>query len=117
MKCRYVHSQLEIYLDREIPPAERRRLQAHLAQCIDCRRELDELDALQSQIRNSLRLLVGRALPASDAWERIQASIHSSKFPLANNQPARREAAPPDWHPLVFSSSWSAFCLPRGAWW
>jgi anti-sigma factor RsiW len=115
MQCRYVLSQLEIYLNREIPPAERRRLQAHLAKCLDCRQELDELDALQHLIRNSLRLLVGRAFPASDAWERIRENIDSNKFPLAN-QAARRAAAPPDWHPLVFSSNWSAFCLPRGAW-
>jgi anti-sigma factor RsiW len=116
MQCRYVLSQLEIYLNREIPLVERRRVQAHLARCSDCRRELDELDALQSLIRSSLRMLVGRAFPASDAWDRIQENIHSSEFRLASQKP-RHTTAPPAWHPLMFSSNWSAFCLPRGAWW
>ncbi len=116
MKCRYALSQLEIYLNREIPPAERRRLQAHLAKCLDCRQELDELDALQSLIRNSLRLLAGRAFPTSGAWDRIQESIRSGSFPLIN-QPARPETSPSAWHPPLFSNTWPTFCLPRGAWW
>jgi hypothetical protein len=116
MKCRYVLSQLDTYLSREIPPAVRHQLQTHLAQCPYCRQELDELDALQRLIRNSLRRLAGRAFSGNDAWERIQESIHSGSFSMIN-QPTSLEATHPDWHPLQFSSNWAGFCLPRGAWW
>ncbi len=116
MKCRYAVSQLEIYLNREIPPAERRRLQAHLAICPDCRQELDELDALQSLIRASLRRLAARAFPTSGAWDRIQESIHANNFPLTS-QPSRPGGALPGWQAPLFSNTWPAFCLPRGAWW
>jgi len=36
------------YLDRRSAPDARARLEAHLAQCVDCRRELEDLRALGS---------------------------------------------------------------------
>ena len=116
MKCKFVLSRLEIYLNREILPGERRYIQDHLAKCLDCRQELDELDALQNTIRDSLRLLTTRADPAANTWERIQEDIHAGRY-LQLNQPARAEATLPGWHPLQFSNNWPGFCLPRGAWW
>lgn len=116
MKCKYVLSRLEIYLNREIPPSERRHIQAHLAKCLECRQELDELDVLQNAIRYSLRLLATRAFPSTNTWERIQGDIHAGRYLLVS-QPTHAEAILPGGHPLQFSNNWSGFCLPRGAWW
>lgn len=116
MKCKYVLSRLEIYLNREILPGERRHIQTHLAKCLECRQELDELDALQNAIRDSLHLLATRAFPSANTWERIQEDIHAGRY-LQLNQPVRAKAILPGGHPLLFSNNWSGFCLPRGAWW
>lgn len=114
MKCGNVLSKLEIYLNHETPPIERRRIQDHLARCMSCRQELDELDVLQNRVRNSMRLLATRAFPAADSWERIQENIHAGAN-LSLNQPARA-GSPVDWQSLLLPSNWSVFCLPRSTW-
>lgn len=42
---------LSAYIDGELPPAETRRLEAHLATCAECRRELDQLRRLRTLLR------------------------------------------------------------------
>lgn len=115
MKCGNVLSKLEIYLNRETPPAERRHIQEHLARCMNCRQELDELDVLQNRVRNSMRLLATRAFPAADSWEHIQENIYAGAH-LSLNQSAHA-GSPVDWQPLLLPSNWSTFCLPRSTWW
>ena len=53
--------QLSAYLDGELVDAAREQLEAHLADCADCRRELAEL----RQVRALLRALPTPALPRS----------------------------------------------------
>jgi len=42
---------LSAHLDDEVTPEERTRIEAHLAGCSECSRELEDLDAARSAIR------------------------------------------------------------------
>lgn len=42
MNCERIEAQLIAYLDAKAKPAERRNVEAHLAECADCRQRVDE---------------------------------------------------------------------------
>jgi anti-sigma factor RsiW len=42
MNCERIEGQLIAYLDTKAKPAERRNVEAHLAECADCRQRVDE---------------------------------------------------------------------------
>ena len=46
MKCKYMQSRLNRYLDGELPPEEARRLERHLGECPQCRHAREELEGL-----------------------------------------------------------------------
>jgi anti-sigma factor RsiW len=50
MSCEHLHEQLNALLDGELPPAEAAALAAHLADCPDCARTLQELAELRVAI-------------------------------------------------------------------
>jgi hypothetical protein len=51
-------SQVVAYLDRMVPRAERDRIEAHLAECAECRDEIVEARELMRQARRPRRLLI-----------------------------------------------------------
>jgi anti-sigma factor RsiW len=77
--------ELSAYLDGEIDEAERRRVEAHLADCADCRALLDDL---RQMVRRS-RALDDRP-PSHDLWPGIEARIASAStadvIPLATRR-------------------------------
>jgi anti-sigma factor RsiW len=75
MKCREARSLLGDYLADELSSNQRRALQAHLFQCAECRKELDELAAMQRQISESLHLRVLMESPPPQGWNRIKARL------------------------------------------
>jgi anti-sigma factor RsiW len=45
MTCKRIQRRLSAFLDRELPPAEARRIEQHLASCLACSREARTLGA------------------------------------------------------------------------
>lgn len=85
MKCRY-HRRLASYQVGLLSAAERKRLEAHLATCADCRQELADLEA-------TTRLL-GRVKPVdapAPTWGQVQSRL----------TPRRRQRSPlRQWSPV-----------------
>ncbi len=72
--------QLSAYLDKQVSPAERATIDAHLQQCSECRAELESLRQTVAMLHSLPRVAVPRAFTLSEA----QAGI-------------RRPAAAPGW--------------------
>ena len=80
MNCREVQERLVAYLDGEVAPSERELIQAHLAGCDACRRELAALSATRSRVSRFLQMKAAQAAPSPQAWSRLQARL-SKKAP------------------------------------
>ena len=81
MTCWYWHRRLSDYLDEELAPASRRRLQAHLSRCAAARALLAEL----AELKAATRALEHPELPAG-SWARLGARLAAA--PAAPPQPA-----------------------------
>jgi hypothetical protein len=75
MSCQETTVMMVAYLDQELSPLERKRVAAHLAGCEACRRELAALSTLQDRVRRSLHQQAAQAVPAPDAWDRLQGTL------------------------------------------
>jgi len=75
-------NQLSAYLDRELSPDERARVDAHVASCVTCRAVLDDLKAIVV----TAPYYEGEA-PKRDLWAGIQQGISGAKeVPLIGRQ-------------------------------
>lgn len=75
-------NQLSAYLDGELSPAERARVDEHVASCAACRTVLDDLKAIVVTAP-----YYGGAEPKRDLWAGIQAGISEQKeVPLAGRR-------------------------------
>ncbi|MBN2495685.1 MAG: zf-HC2 domain-containing protein [Deltaproteobacteria bacterium] len=81
MRCRRARKLLSAYLDRELEPRRRERLETHLTQCQACAAALEQLSAQSEALADALPApavppaLRGRVLAALDArapWHRRQ---------------------------------------------
>jgi anti-sigma factor ChrR (cupin superfamily) len=81
MKCREVNELLVAYLDGEVTPSEQTLIQAHLAGCDVCRKELAALSATQSRVSRSLQVRAAQAAPSPQAWSRLQARLAKEARP------------------------------------
>jgi hypothetical protein len=79
MNCQETTAMMVAYLDQELSPSERKMVAAHLAECDSCRRELAALSAVQGRVRRSLHQQAVEAVPASDAWVRLQATLAAAR--------------------------------------
>jgi hypothetical protein len=75
MKCREVKGALVAYLDGEVMPSERTLIEAHLAGCESCEKELSALGSSRGQVTDSLRTMAAQAAPSPHAWSHLQARI------------------------------------------
>jgi anti-sigma factor RsiW len=75
MKCREVRKALVAYLDGEIMPSERTLVDAHLAGCDSCARELATLGSSRRTLAGSLKTMAAQAIPSPQAWIHLQASL------------------------------------------
>lgn len=73
MKCREVRMTLVAYLDGEVAPSERTAIDAHLARCNSCEKELAALGRTRIRIAEGMRRLASEAAPPKNAWTRLQA--------------------------------------------
>ena len=75
MKCREVRKAFVAYLDGEVMPSERTLIDAHLAGCDSCARELATLGSSRRTLAGSLKILAGQASPSPQAWIHLQARL------------------------------------------
>lgn len=59
--------QIAAYIDRGLSGAERDEIEAHLAECAECRRHVLDTDELMQRVRRPKRLVIGSALVAAAA--------------------------------------------------
>ncbi len=69
MKCQEVNKLLVAYLDGEVTPSERTLIQAHLAGCDFCQKELAALSVTQSRVSQSLQVRAAQAAPLAAGLE------------------------------------------------
>lgn len=79
MNCQETTAMMVAYLDQELSPSERRMAAAHLADCEACRRELAALSTLRDRVRRSLHEQAAQAVPAPDAWTRLQGALGAAQ--------------------------------------
>ncbi len=75
MNCREVHRLFVAYLDREVIPSEQTMIEAHLAGCALCERDLSALRSTRSRLNESLRTQAAQAAPSPQAFTRLQARL------------------------------------------
>jgi anti-sigma factor (TIGR02949 family) len=77
--CSRIAEQLDLFLDREIPPRERQEIAEHIAECPECAHELASRQAFRQRLRGAVRGVeappdfvsaVGRRLPVSGSRPR-----------------------------------------------
>jgi anti-sigma factor RsiW len=68
--CSHVASLLEKYVDGELRPEERVPVEEHVKGCHRCQRELQELTALRSHLREAVEAGVADA-PLAGIWEGV----------------------------------------------
>lgn len=78
MDCASFDERLADYLEGDLAPADRRRLEAHLASCVRCTALVRDLE----QIRASASSLPELA-PSRDLWEDIASRIEAPVVPFA----------------------------------
>ena len=69
--CKYFRSLADQYIEGELTAEQMRELEAHIAECEECRREFDELKALKDAIRST------RVETPEGLHERIMSAVKS----------------------------------------
>ena len=77
MDCKEVKQLLAAYLDNEVTVEERRQIDAHLAVCPDCKKELDELAAAQNSLRQAFHAATSRTEYHRDTWRELQPELEA----------------------------------------
>ncbi len=75
MKCREVRKTLAAYLDSEVTPSERLMIEAHLARCESCEKELVALGVTRTRVADSLQRVAAQYTPSDMAWSSLRARI------------------------------------------
>jgi len=75
MNCHQSKELLLAYLDNEINPSERRLIQAHLAGCESCQRELVLLSQTRNLVSQSLNIRAAQTAPSPQALSLLQARL------------------------------------------
>ena len=79
MDHRQVGDLLIGYLDNELSSEERRQVDAHLASCLACRRDLEALKASQQALRQALAVEASDAAPSPQSWSRLQLELEDQR--------------------------------------
>jgi anti-sigma factor RsiW len=101
--------QLSAYLDHELDPTERARVAAHLAECADCRRVLEDL----GRITGAARAYQGEP-PAKDGWPGILRAIEADRVIALPVRPADRRGL--GWRHLIAAGLVMAAAGLSGGW-
>jgi hypothetical protein len=85
MRCEQAQDQLSDYLDQALSAPERQALDAHMAECADCRRELEELRLVTELLH---------AVPAEPMPEMLPNRIFAALAALPDEAPQPATAGP-----------------------
>src|SRR6266849_8102176 len=80
MDCKQLRENLDLYVDRELSENAIAETEAHLSECVACRRAVEQLELLRTTVR---QVVGGQKLPAGLS-ERVQSK---SRPPLAARHP------------------------------
>src|SRR3990172_7285919 len=86
MNCQETRKLLFAFQEGEVAPSEGTAIQAHLAGCDGCRRELASISSFQSRLRRSLRVSASRSNPSPQAWSLLEARLGAAQ----RDPPGRR---------------------------
>ncbi len=70
---------LTAYLDDEVTAEQRRAIEAHLATCRICPKELDGLRRAQEILRRSFKSSAAGVEPPPQAWQQLQPALDVSR--------------------------------------
>ncbi len=79
MKHEEAFDLLTAYLDGEITAAQRREIDAHLATCRICPKELEVLRRAQETLRHGLRSSAAGVDPPPEAWQQLQPALEAGR--------------------------------------
>lgn len=79
MDCNQICDLLAAYLDGEVTPEEKAKIEEHLPGCPRCRAELESLSAMQKNLRGVFQAAAGEAAPPPQAWEKIRSGLKTTK--------------------------------------
>ncbi len=68
---------LAAYLDDEVTLEQRREIDAHVAQCRVCQKELEVLKIAQDGLRRALKSEASLVDPPPQAWQRLQPGLEA----------------------------------------
>ena len=68
---------LAAYLDDELASQQRQEIEAHLAQCQRCQKELDTLKRAQESLRTIFKSSAAKVDPPPEAWQHLQPGLES----------------------------------------
>lgn len=89
MACRQFREDLQSYLDGELAPPRRAALEAHLRECADCRRVLDELQAVSGVLAHW-----PDRVPSDKLAFTIQFKLSSESSPAEKAGAAKQQVPP-----------------------
>jgi|WetSurMetagenome_2_1015567.scaffolds.fasta_scaffold192030_1 anti-sigma factor RsiW len=118
MKCGEVKDWLAAYLDGEVPLEGRKLIDAHLAGCEGCRKEMRALASAQELLRKTLLDKAAGVEPSPQAWERLSRQITpsgSAGYILTSlfRHPVWRVALPLALTVIVVGSLWGVGTITR----
>lgn len=95
MNCREVHRLFVAYLDHEVIPSEQTMIEAHLAGCASCERDLSALRSTRSRLNESLRTQAAQAAPSPQAFTRLHARLaEEARTPSSRLSAWRKRSTP-----------------------
>ncbi|MBN1666758.1 MAG: zf-HC2 domain-containing protein [Anaerolineales bacterium] len=96
-----IHTWLQAYYDDELPARRRAQFQAHLAECLQCQRDLRQLEIVSQQLRQDPPM----SLPATEVF----VSQINLRLPRRPEQPRGWRALERGWQlaPLGLLGSWA----------
>ena len=95
MDCAALDERLADYLENDLDPAERRRVEAHVATCVRCTALVRDLSALRADAATLSELT-----PSRDLWSGIARRIDAPIVPLASRPAPNVVVARPNWDRL-----------------
>ena len=70
-KRRHITQQLEAYLDNQLSPEERRRVEEHVANCPDCARRLFDTQRISTELGPVFKDALGQPHPPVELRHRL----------------------------------------------
>lgn len=92
MNCKDVKELLNEYIKDELSLVMRESVKAHIDGCDACKKELEELTALQNNLRATLKAAAGEALPPSGSLAIIKERAGMESAPVKNGFWSRMSA-------------------------